>query len=372
MDKSKTKRVVALAPYERGWSNVELVKDCGLIPYLLYKNHNCDVSMVGAKGGDYPYLEKQVHGLNMEFLPDGSEKEKEKYIFENAKQIDCLILRGCYSSNFNPAYIYKQLNSNGRIYVGLDANSHWMDRIIWTNPDFMQFMDNCDIIATSCLAMQRHLNEKWPWEIEHIPNGYYDFGSNSVTPKFEEKENVILTVGRLGTYQKATNVLMTAFAAIADKIPNWSLRLVGNTEKEFNNFIELYFKNYPRLKERVVFTGPITERNELMEQYKKAKIFALPSTFEGGTPNVIAEALNSGCVTAVTKFDAYSQATDDGKCGMASKINDTKGFANALLTLCTDKNLSHLSEHAYQYGQRCFDMQKIVAKLNYMIFEGRE
>ena len=43
-------RVVAMAPYERGWSNVELVKDCGLIPYLLYKNHGCDVTMVGARG----------------------------------------------------------------------------------------------------------------------------------------------------------------------------------------------------------------------------------------------------------------------------------------------------------------------------------
>ena len=40
-----------MAPYERPWSNVELVKDCGLIPYLLYKNHGCDASMVGANGG---------------------------------------------------------------------------------------------------------------------------------------------------------------------------------------------------------------------------------------------------------------------------------------------------------------------------------
>lgn len=32
----KAKRIVALAPYERDWSNVVLVKDCGLISYLLY------------------------------------------------------------------------------------------------------------------------------------------------------------------------------------------------------------------------------------------------------------------------------------------------------------------------------------------------
>ena len=26
------KRIVAMAPYDRGWSNVELIKDCGIIP----------------------------------------------------------------------------------------------------------------------------------------------------------------------------------------------------------------------------------------------------------------------------------------------------------------------------------------------------
>lgn len=48
---SSPKRVVAMAPYERGWTNIELVKDCGLIPYILYKNHGHDVSMVGTYGG---------------------------------------------------------------------------------------------------------------------------------------------------------------------------------------------------------------------------------------------------------------------------------------------------------------------------------
>lgn len=152
-------RVVAMAPYERPWSNVELIKDCGLIPYLLYKNHGCDVSMVGAKGGEYPYAEL-VKGMKLKFLENGNVATKHKYIYENGKDIDCLILRGCYPSNFGVAKIYKMVNPNGKIYVGLDANSHWMDRILWYQPDFVDFMDHCDVIATSCTAMQKHLNEK--------------------------------------------------------------------------------------------------------------------------------------------------------------------------------------------------------------------
>ncbi|HAX51635.1 glycosyltransferase family 4 protein [Muricomes intestini] len=367
------KRIVTLPGSNPGWSNVELIKDCGLIPWLLHKNHGHDVSMVGYKReDDYPYLRKYVKGLKMEFLPDESEEARANYILENANQIDCLILRGCYTSNFVPARLYKQTNPKGRIYVGLDANSHWMDRIIWNNPNFTQFMDDCDVIATSCRAMQRHLNEKWPWIIEHIPNGYYNFGPDFSVPEFEEKENVILTVSRLGTTQKATEILMRAFAIIAGEIPSWNLKLVGNVDEKFRSFIERYFKTFPKLKKRVLFTGPIVERDKLAEQYRKAKIFALPSKLEGGTPNVIAEALIAGCATAVTKFDAYEQAIDGGKCGTFSEIDDIRGFANVLLSLCKDKNLPYLSEHAYQYAKKCLDMEKITTKLNYMLFGGRE
>ena len=368
MEKSKR---IAVLPDKREWLNVELIKDCGLIPYLLYKNHNCNVSLVGARGDDYTYLETHVKGLKMEFLSNGNDEERVGYISENAKDIDCLVLRGCYPINFVPANLYKKLNPNGRVYVGLDANSHWMDRIIWTDADFMEFMGNCDVIATSCKTMQRHLNEKWPWVIEHIPNGYYNF-DYSIPPQFEEKENVILTVGRLGADRKATNILMESFAAIAEEIPDWNLRLTGSIEEDFNDFITLYFETYPQLKGRVQLTGPITNREELAKQYREAKVFALPSVLEGGTPNVISEALNAGCVLALTKIDAYNQAIDYGKCGLASEINDIKGFANILLTLCKSKNLSVLSKHAYKYGQKNFDMEKITAKLYYMIFGGRD
>lgn len=364
------KRIVAMAPYSQGWSNVELIKDCGLIPYLLYKNHGHNVSMVGAEGNDYSNL-KYVEGMKLEFLSDGEELTKLDYIAKRAKQIDCLILRGCYPSNFNIAGVYKQLNPDGCIYVGLDANSHWMDRIIWTDEDFLAFMDCCDVIATSCTAMQRHLNEKWPWKIERIFNGFYHFGRGEIRPNFNEKENTILTVSRLGTQQKMTNMLMEAFAKIAPALPNWKLRLVGTVEKEFEPYIKQYFRTFPELKDRCIFTGPIQDRDELFEEYLKAKIFALPSSFEGGTPNVIAEALNAGCAIAITKIDAYEDAINSGKCGMACDLYDIEGFAQILLSLCTNDQLRELSAQAYEHGCTSFNMEQITERLNEMLFGGK-
>ncbi len=357
------RKVVAMAPYERPWSNVELVKDCGLIPYLMYRNHGCEVSMVGAAGGEYPYAEL-VKGMKLEFLKDGKVMTKVQYIVENGRNIDCLILRGCYSTNYPVALAYKTINPNGRIYVGLDANSDWMDRIIWDNADFMEFMDNCDVIATSCTAMQKFLNEKWKWRIECIPNGYFDlFQVQNKRISFEDKEPTILTVGRLGTEQKATEILLEAFALVSDRIADWKLRLVGTVESRFSDYINDFFKRNPHLKDRVIFTGAIEDRKKLQEEYNRAKIFALPSRIEGGTPNVIAEALWAGCVTAVSQFDAYEDATDRGACGKAAPIGDAAGFAQILLELCTDKELKIMSEKAAEHARLFYDMEKIVGGL---------
>ncbi len=364
----KIHRVVAMAPYERPWSNVELIKDCGLIPYLFYKNHGCDVSMVCAKGGEYPYAE-YVKGMKLEFLENGKVGTKIEYILTNGSSIDCLILRGCYATNFGVAAAYKYVNPKGKIYVGLDANSHWMDRILWDEENFVSFMNCCDVIATSCTAMQKHLNEKWPWDIKYVPNGYYNFSpKKEVGTEYSNKENIILTVGRLGTIQKATEILLESFALIADKIPDWKLRLVGNIEKGFQEKIGLFYQKNPQLTDRVIFTGNIKERSKLKQEYEQAKIFALPSRREGGTPNVIAEALHAGCVIAVTKIDAYEDAigisTDkDNICGKAASINNVEGFSKILLELCIQEDLQKLSQNAMKRAEEIYDMEKIVGKL---------
>ncbi len=361
------KQVVAMAPYESPWKNVELVKDCGLIPYLLYKNHGCDVRMVGAKGSDYSYQEL-VKGVKLEFLADGSVRTKREYIRAHAKNIDLLILRGCYATNFEVAYAYKEYNPDGKIYVGLDANSFWMDRIDWEEPAFQKFMNCCDVIATSGKAVRDYLNRKWPWKIVHVPNGYYDFGKKWICPSYAKKENIILTVGRLGTQQKATHIMLEAFAGIADKIPDWKLRLAGTVESEFRPWLEDFFSRYPALQKQIEFIGSVHERDWLYAEYQRAKIFTLSSIMEGGTPNVIAEALCAGCVTAVTQIDACMEATDDERCGRTAHIDDVKDLGRVYLELATSSKLEEMSKRAYQYGRGHFDMENIVDKLYERLF----
>ncbi len=357
------KTAVTIYPFPEGtWMNVELIKDCGTIPYLLHKNHGMDVAMVGANKDDgfYPYA-SLVEGMKLIPLPGSDFETKLEYLTQNAKDIDLLILRGGHDINAVMAKVYKSNNPNGLIYCGLDANSGWMDRIEWYNKDYKWFIDNCDVLATSCTAMAQHLTKKWHRKVDVLTNGFYDFFKTNIdNNKFEDRENVILTVARLGIKQKATDLLLEAFALISPEIPGWTLRLAGPVAEEFMPFREKFFAEHPELKERILFLGEITDRKKLAKEYKKAKIFALPSAWEGGTPNAAAEALYSGCVMAVTRIDAWEDCIGKGKCGAVADTGDTKGFAEVLKDLCLNSDLKTMSENAREYAKEMFNMEKNV------------
>ena len=57
------------------------------------------------------------------------------------------------------------------------------------------------------------------------------------------RKNIILTVGNLGTYEKATDVLLEAFAmyAVRSKNTDWSLRLIGTVDESFRDCIVDYY-----------------------------------------------------------------------------------------------------------------------------------
>ena len=75
----KHRRIVTIDPIG-GWDNSHLLKDCGVIPYLLHKNHHCDASMAGAKMGlDYSN-QQYVKGLKLEFFGDDSLQTKIDYL----------------------------------------------------------------------------------------------------------------------------------------------------------------------------------------------------------------------------------------------------------------------------------------------------
>ena len=203
--------------------------------------------------------------------------------------------------------------------------------------------------------------------ISFSPRGFAE-----VNVKFDDvpKENVILTVGRIGTDQKQNQTLLEAFAKVASDLPDWRVKLVGGVEESFKPYVKKYFAAHPELKERVIFTGLIADKIELLNEYKRAKIFCLTSNFEGA-PNVAAEALFGGDFIITSAIDAASDMIDDNKCGRVFPIGNVAALAEIFLEVCRDeKLLLDGSRHAAAYAREQFDANKIVARLNYLLYGG--
>ena len=157
---------------------------------------------------------------------------------------------------------------------------------------------------------------------------------NISADKYPEKENIILSVGRLIT-SKHHDRLIKLFKRI--DAPNWKLVIVGGNAIKENNLIklELLIKSLG-LENQVELTG---EQKNVERYYLKSKIFAFTSSIEG-FPNVIGEALSAGLpVVAYDCIAGPSEMIKDGENGYLVREFDDIMFQEKLQKLMMDEAL---------------------------------
>ncbi|WP_443661889.1 glycosyltransferase family 4 protein [Clostridium sp.] len=283
---------------------------------------------------------------------------------------DVLLLIGYYDFNLLMIEKYKSINPKGKVYLKLDLNIHWLRRIVLGQKN-TDLLNQCTLISVECKNLKKTLYENWPVKIKYIPNGYYNTGITK-NIEFKEKENTIITVGRLGTYEKATEVLLEAFKLAAPNLTNWKLKLIGSIEPYFQSYIDNFIENNPQLKDQIIFTGRINDRKLIEEEYKKAKIFCLTSRCEG-FPNVFGEAANKGCYIISSDIDPAWDITDDKKYGSVFPINDHVALANELITVCLNEaRLETVCRDIQIYTKENFEWIKLCEKIECFLNENNE
>ena len=113
-----------------------------------------------------------------------------------------------------------------------------------------------------------------------MPNGFDEetLKTLSIVEKdFGHKENIMITVGRLGTYQKNTEMLLNALDLM--ELRDWKVYLIGSISEDLDFFLKDFFMRNPSKKESVFFVGPIYDKKSLWEFYNRAKVFILTSRF---------------------------------------------------------------------------------------------
>lgn len=150
-----------------------------------------------------------------------------------------------------------------------------------------------------------------------------------------QKENIMLYVGRIGNYQKNTDMLLEAFKRVDFK--NWKVFLIGpitdsfflNKKSAYEDVIDAFFDENPNLRGTVVFTGPIYDPKTIFDYYCRSKVFLLTSRHEGWA-NVQSEAAALGCYTVSTDVGGADIVSNNWQFGTKIEQEDYKGLADTL------------------------------------------
>lgn len=311
----------------RDFGEEHLGKDVFLVPYYLGKRLGYKTTIVYPLTENNKNLPSQIRGVNL--IPLKSKGTDSllyfkiasfKYLIRNARQIDLLmqIHWGKYIAIM--AFIYKFLNHKGKSYIKLDSNNDALFR----KHSYLKFVANyVDIFTCEVMQAYRDIlgNRSYSSVLKDklilMPNGVdeeYLQGIGLSERSFEEKENLIITVGRLGCAQKNTNMLLRALKKV--DLKGWRVCLIGPVDESFGHEINAFYKEYPDKMDTVLFTGSIYNKKELWEYYNRAKVFVLTSRWEG-SPIVYPEAMRFRNYLISTPMNALKDLYDNGRLGVS-------------------------------------------------------
>ena len=167
-------------------------------------------------------------------------------------------------------------------------------------------------------------------KLRFIPNGIPDAFFINNYGKMERKK-VILCVARIARV-KGYDILLKSFSQIKKKHPDWQLRIAGPIEDHgyYKELIKL--ATSLKINKGVKFLGAIDE-DKLINEYRSASIFCLPS-YKEGAPATRVEAMAMG-LPIVTTNTGGSELVKGA--GIVVNSGDADSLSEALESFISNK-----------------------------------
>ena len=317
--------------------NIHIAKDVGMIPCLMAREQGFDSTLVCfSRSEDMPYLTELAKPLKIHSIAQNAgyhvyrwpAQEVIRYLLCNAKSIDVLHMFHLNRETIIQSLVYKLLNNKGVVYIKLDYSSYCVGderKCVLTNLNnyfkylfrvlFIRLIPNLMTIETS--TAYEYFIKAYPssaQKLKIMPNGIdtYFLERNNFKRCYCKKENLIISVGRIGSYEKNSEMLLTSISML--DIKDWYFAFIGPIDIEFRNKLALLLLRMPELKDRIILTGNIESRVELYSWYARAKVFCLTSRRESFSLAMI-DALYFGCYIVTTPVDSAADITGNGSLG---------------------------------------------------------
>jgi glycosyltransferase involved in cell wall biosynthesis len=378
------KRYLTIFPH---FEPVLLNKDVGAIPYFLaiecgwksslaffYKNAEAKqvldndqyaqvVSMISlGKVGN-----KISNGLRiMRFLMSRA-KEFDVVNFYH----DSIIFMAC-------SLLYKMSNRSGKVYFKLDMSHLELQMIVNNRKKIIPTINRHVKSLLSKRAVDLYSVETrriydalvndcyYAGRLFYCPNGFAYDGELDVDQTIRNKENIILAVGRLGSYPKYSELLIDAAMRIdRAALKDWKIYFVGPIDnEEFVQYKDNAIHEYPYLERIFVFTGNIRDRSRLYELYKKSKILCLTSRWES-FGFVLAEAMFFANFVIASDLPSSRDLTKEGTIGSLFTIGDAQKLAELLTDAIIGKiDLVKNGKESHELIKNKFNWKTIVKELD--------
>ncbi len=314
---------------------IHLGKDVFLTPYYLGKKIGAEVEIVFPQSETNKELPSVIRGVHLHPIKQSHIKffsvlKLYWYIFRNAKHIAYFMRFHKTSQSMMQIILYKFLNKQGKAYLKLDSKAVAAEQIPnktglkgKLNGVFHQMYINAvDLVSVETFeAFHRIMYSKnYQWAIQdklvYMQNGFDEEELQKLPIRekvFSEKDNLIITVGRIGTYQKNSQLFLDALKGV--DLKDWKVLFVGPVDEKFQPAIDKFYNDCPNQKGKVVFTGAVTEKCKLWSYYNDAKVFVLTSVFEG-YPLVFPEAKRFRNFIVSTPVGADRDITEEWKYGI--------------------------------------------------------
>lgn len=351
--------------------NVHLIKDVGMIPYMLQKDGFYDsyISFYEASE-NLPYLNNEVKGLNYKPI---------KKVFQN-EDLNIFLFLLCnfwnmnYIMMFHPSFrkiligfLFKVLSFNRlKFYFKMDANDtllkekFYPESINYKLRNF--FYNKTGKFTVETRKVADFMNEFSYINVSFLPNGFIKSPKNTT-----QKEDRFLWVGRVGAEEKGINYLLSALLNI--DLKNWKVDIVGPYDNHFSDTIDTFFLNAPNLKGKVAFTGNISNRELLDKYYAKSKIFVLTSKYES-FGLVLVEALAHGNFLVSSDLLPAQEISGFGEFGELFPVGDSQKLASILQSIIDGKMRLPSTESIVAYADENYDWSVLVRKL-YELLESK-